>query len=124
MAKRFLNLGIAFANLDMSGSGQSEGEYVSLGYHERLDAKILIEYLHGSYGIKLFGIWGRSMGAVTALTAALTLQTCTQITIVCAVLDSPYYSLMDLAFEIADKKIGLPYLLVKGNYGFIQLECS
>ena len=71
MAKRFLSVGVAFANLDMSGSGHSEGEYVSLGFHERLDAKILIEHIHANYGIKLFGIWGRSIGAVTALNTAL-----------------------------------------------------
>lgn len=115
MAKRFLNIGIAFANLDMSGSGHSEGEYVSLGYHERLDAKTLIDYLHNEYGIKLFGIWGRSMGAVTALNAALELQKSSETFVTCAVLDSPYFSLMDLALEIADRRIGLPSLLVKGS---------
>ena len=75
----------------------------------------MIEHLHASYGIKIFGIWGRSMGAVTALNAALSLQTCPQLTIACLILDSPYYSLLDLAFEIADKRIGLPSLLVKGS---------
>lgn len=37
------------------------------------------------------------MGAVTALNASLELQNSPEIVITCAVLDSPYYSLMDLA---------------------------
>lgn len=28
---------------------------------------VLIEYLYNTYRIKRFGLWGRSMGAVTAL---------------------------------------------------------
>lgn len=85
-----------------------------------MDAKALIEHLQLSYGIKLFGIWGRSMGAVTALNTALVLQGSSEAVIACAVLDSPYYSLMDLSLEIADKRIGLPSLLVKAGMLLIR----
>jgi hypothetical protein len=68
-----------------------------------------------NYGIKLFGIWGRSMGAVTALNTAFIMQINPEPIIACIILDSPYYSLMELSLEIADKKVGLPSLLIKGN---------
>jgi alpha/beta superfamily hydrolase len=31
--------------VDMSGSGRSEGEYVSLGYHEKEDVRAVVRYL-------------------------------------------------------------------------------
>lgn len=58
------------------------------------------------------------MGAVTALNTSMLLQSSPQLTIACAVLDSPYYNLMDLALEIADRRIGLPSILVKGIIDF------
>jgi len=52
---------------DMAGSGLSDGEYVSLGYYEKEDLKTVIEYLRKSGSVSTIGLWGRSMGAVTAL---------------------------------------------------------
>eukprot|EP01102_Stenamoeba_stenopodia_P012219 TRINITY_DN3830_c0_g1_i1.p1 TRINITY_DN3830_c0_g1~~TRINITY_DN3830_c0_g1_i1.p1 ORF type:complete len:485 (-),score=101.31 TRINITY_DN3830_c0_g1_i1:723-2177(-) len=58
---------ICLFSFDCSGSGFSEGTYVSLGYHEKFDVRAIIEYLRKSRNISRIGIWGRSMGAVTAL---------------------------------------------------------
>lgn len=58
--------------LDFTGSGKSDGDYVSLGYYERVDLECLIQYLKKVYGgpdgndLELI-LWGRSMGASTAL---------------------------------------------------------
>ena len=52
---------------DFTGSGASEGDYVSLGYYEQLDLKVVIEFLRGLDNIGKIGIWGRSMGAVTSI---------------------------------------------------------
>ena len=52
---------------DFSGCGISEGEYISLGYHERDDVDTVFKYLRERDTVSSIGIWGRSMGAVTAL---------------------------------------------------------
>lgn len=53
--------------LDLSGSGMSEGEYISLGVYERDDVALVIEHLRQSGRVTCIGLWGRSMGACTAL---------------------------------------------------------
>jgi len=65
--------------VDFTGSGKSDGEYVSLGHYEQVDLDCLIQHLErvygGSGGLGSGGIesdleiilWGRSMGASTAL---------------------------------------------------------
>ena len=53
--------------LDLSGSGKSEGEYISLGWYERDDVQTVVDYLRGTGNVATIGLWGRSMGAVTAL---------------------------------------------------------
>ena len=64
-----LRLGVNVASLDCSGSGRSEGDYVSLGYWERNDVSCLISHLLCHYKASMGPIilWGRSMGAATAL---------------------------------------------------------
>jgi pimeloyl-ACP methyl ester carboxylesterase len=55
------------ASLDFTGSGKSDGDYVSLGYYERYDLETMIQYLQQNYGNLEIVLWGRSMGASTAL---------------------------------------------------------
>lgn len=55
------------ASLDFTGSGQSDGDYVSLGYYERYDLETMLQYLQQTYGNLEIVLWGRSMGASTAL---------------------------------------------------------
>lgn len=62
-----LSLGITLVALDFAGSGRSEGEFVSLGYYEKDDLKAVIEHLRASGRVSRIALWGRSMGAVTAL---------------------------------------------------------
>jgi pimeloyl-ACP methyl ester carboxylesterase len=52
---------------DFAGCGNSGGEFVSLGWYERQDTELLIEILSKSFGFGPFVLWGRSMGASTAL---------------------------------------------------------
>ncbi|XLR60721.1 hypothetical protein S83_011393, partial [Arachis hypogaea] len=56
---------ITVFTLDFSGSGLSEGDYVSLGWHEKDDLKMAVSYLRSNKQISGIGLWGRSMGAVT-----------------------------------------------------------
>lgn len=62
-----LTTGITVFAFDFAGSGLSEGEYVSLGYLEQEDLKAVIAYLRASGKVSTIGLWGRSMGAATAL---------------------------------------------------------
>jgi pimeloyl-ACP methyl ester carboxylesterase len=52
---------------DFAGCGQSGGEYISLGWYERDDLNMIVEYLRKERKCSTVGLWGRSMGAVTAL---------------------------------------------------------
>ena len=52
---------------DFAGCGNSGGDYISLGYHEREDVDVVFNYLRSLDSVSSIGIWGRSMGAVTAL---------------------------------------------------------
>ena len=49
------------------GSGLSEGQWVTLGAEEVDDVEAAVEHLRGSGRVSTLGLWGRSMGAVTAL---------------------------------------------------------
>lgn len=89
---------------DFSGSGASQGEYVSLGHFEKVcrrsqclskwrpltitsqdDVACVVEHLRASGTVTTVGMWGRSMGAATAL-----LYSHMDPSIAGMLLDSPY----------------------------------
>lgn len=51
----------------LQGSGQSDGKYVTLGWREQDDLALAIQHLRALGTVSTIGLWGRSMGAVTAL---------------------------------------------------------
>jgi esterase/lipase len=81
--------------LDFAGCGLSEGEYISLGWFEREDVEIITNHLRSSGTVSTIGIWGRSMGAVTALMYADR-----DPSIAGLVLDSAFSSLRKLAEDL------------------------
>jgi pimeloyl-ACP methyl ester carboxylesterase len=93
-----LSLGITLAALDFSGSGLSEGEYVSLGFFEKDDLKALIADLRLTGRVSCVALWGRSMGAVTAI-----MHGERDPGIAALVLDSPFSDLSVLADDLVDK---------------------
>uniref|UniRef100_A0A6N2K3K0 Serine aminopeptidase S33 domain-containing protein n=1 Tax=Salix viminalis TaxID=40686 RepID=A0A6N2K3K0_SALVM len=100
---------ITVFTLDFSGSGLSDGDYVSLGWHERDDLKVVVSYLRSNKQISCIGLWGRSMGAVTSL-----LYGAEDPSIAGMVLDSAFANLFDLMMELVDVyKIRLPKFTVK-----------
>jgi len=54
---------------DFRGHGRSQGQYVSMGYFERLDLLGAVDYLR-SRGIEKVGVLGFSMGGAVAISAA------------------------------------------------------
>ncbi|KAH0986079.1 hypothetical protein GBA52_013256 [Prunus armeniaca] len=100
---------ITVFTLDFSGSGLSDGDYVSLGWHERDDLKVVVSYLRSNKQISRIGLWGRSMGAVTCL-----LYGAEDPSIAGMVLDSAFSNLYVLMMELVDVyKIRLPKFTVK-----------
>ncbi len=51
----------------LQGSGLSEGQWVTLGAEEVNDVECAVAALRASGRVSTLGVWGRSMGAVTAL---------------------------------------------------------
>ncbi|XP_024961606.1 uncharacterized protein LOC112502029 isoform X2 [Cynara cardunculus var. scolymus] len=100
---------ITVFTLDFSGSGLSDGNYVSLGWHESNDLKVVVSYLRSNEQISRIGLWGRSMGAVTSL-----LYGAEDPSIAGMVLDSAFSNLFNLMMELVDVyKIRLPKFTVK-----------
>lgn len=100
---------ITVFTLDFSGSGLSDGNYVSLGWHESDDLKVVVSYLRSNEHISRIGLWGRSMGAVTSL-----LYGAEDPSIAGMVLDSAFSNLFNLMLELVDVyKIRLPKFTVK-----------
>lgn len=93
-----LSLGATFLTFDFSGSGKSEGEYVSLGAFEKDDLKCVIKYLRDEGTTSTIALWGRSMGAATAL-----LHGERDPSIASMILDSAFASLEILAEEMVEK---------------------
>lgn len=54
-----IDRGVGLFCFDFSGSGLSEGEYVTLGYNESSDLECVIDHLYESGKISNIGLWGR-----------------------------------------------------------------
>ena len=98
MVKYLAPIGIACFCFDFSGSGQSDGDIVTLGLNEKQDVIDACSFLTKSFDIKKFVLWGRSMGAATTFLAASHIPNCLGI-----IADSPYYSTHALFKDMADK---------------------
>lgn len=96
-----LTLGVRVVAFDFSGSGKSDGEYVSLGYFEREDLACIVQHIRINItkgaGVPI-ALWGRSMGAATAL-----LYGERDSSIAGMILDSPFADLPQLFHEMVEK---------------------
>ena len=112
------NDSINYGNLfvfDFPGCGLSEGDYISLGYHEKDDVKIIMDFLEKMPGVGNIGIWGRSMGAATTLLYAYKDP---RVKAICV--DSPFERFEKLAEELVIKQINLPKFLIAGALKIIK----
>ena len=124
--------GFGLCCCDFSGSGCSEGEFVTLGYNESEDLKLIVSLIIDSGLSDSIFLWGRSMGAVTALLYTIKNRTNN---IKGLILDSPYSNLRNLAIELAQNSIKLPKFMIspiidnidkvikkKANFGLPQMD--
>mmetsp|Transcript_17092 Transcript_17092/g.25759 ORF Transcript_17092/g.25759 Transcript_17092/m.25759 type:complete len:230 (+) Transcript_17092:3-692(+) len=105
---------------DCAGSGLSEGEYVSLGWFEKDDLRVVVDHLRGSGSVSKIGVWGRSMGAVTALlyqVEDITRLGPKNISVNAMVLDSPFADFCQLAEELVakgrDRGVTIPSMVTR-----------
>ena len=70
---------------DFAGSGLSGGDYVTLGYQEEDDLRVVIDYLSHHDLVSSIGLWGKSMGAVASI-----LRSSKDRRVDACVLDSPF----------------------------------
>ena len=100
---------------DFPGCGLSDGEYISLGWYERDDVDCVINYLRAHRKVSTVGLWGRSMGSVTAL-----LHGDRDPSIAGMILDSPFSSLKVLVNELAKSHTKVPGFLVSSALALIR----
>ena len=106
---------IAMCCFDFSGCGNAEGEYVSLGVHEQDDLEAVLAYLTQFPSITEVALWGRSMGAVTAL---LYLPGCDFIKAV--VVDSPFLSFKQLVEDMCRKTTKIPSFVLSPAFRLLK----
>ena len=115
LVEYFLSANITLFCFDFPGCGLSEGEFISLGWFERDDVAVIVEYLREHRNVSTIGLWGRSMGAVTAL-----LHGDRDPSIAGLVLDSPFSNLRTLCDELATSHTKVPKFLVSAAMTFVK----
>ena len=114
--KHLLPLNITVFAFDFSGSGKSEGDYISLGWHESDDVDCVINFLKKTNKVSAIGLWGRSMGAVTALIYGSKENN----NLSAILLDSAFYSLKKLIEEFIEKSIKIPNFIANSIIEIIR----
>ena len=110
-----LSNSVLLFTFDFTACGKSGGLYSSVGWHEQEDLQCVLDYLYGTNKVTKICLWGRSMGATTAL-----LYTAKNPKISCLILDSPYANFKKLIKEIAEKQASIPGFLTTGAYNMIR----
>lgn len=100
---------------DFAGCGLSEGEYISLGFHEKEDLKIIVDFISKLPYVGSIGLWGHSMGAATAILFAANDE---RIKCICA--DSSFSDFNVLAKEMVNKNIKLPNFIFSTAISFLR----
>lgn len=115
MAEELLKRDINLFLIDFPGCGLSEGEYISLGYHEADDVGIVVDFIEKLPGVGKIGLWGRSMGAATTM---IYTHRDPRIKAIC--MDSPFSEFNRLAKELTLKQIKLPNFMVDAALSFVR----
>jgi pimeloyl-ACP methyl ester carboxylesterase len=101
-----LAAGVHFFCFDFSACGLSGGDYGSVGHFEQDDVEQAVQYLNESGKVTKIALWGRSMGAVTAIMYASKNPS-----ISCIVLDSPFAEFKRLVQELVKNRANIPPFL-------------
>lgn len=104
---------------DFSGSGESGGEFVSLGHQEEKDLVVILRHLRKLGTVSSIGLWGRSMGAATAI-----LRASKDHCLGACVLDSPFAQLRTVAEELVTSRLSVPQFVVDMGIEVVRGEVS
>lgn len=115
VAPELLKNGINLFLFDFSGSGLSEGEYISLGWEEKEDLKVIIDFVTKLPGVGKIGLWGRSMGAATAM-----IYIHSDDRIKATVMDSPFADFRLLTKQLCYNYKSIPFWLVDFGLMFVK----
>eukprot|EP00419_Tripos_fusus_P067391 CAMPEP_0172921124 /NCGR_PEP_ID=MMETSP1075-20121228/205305_1 /TAXON_ID=2916 /ORGANISM="Ceratium fusus, Strain PA161109" /LENGTH=503 /DNA_ID=CAMNT_0013781243 /DNA_START=47 /DNA_END=1556 /DNA_ORIENTATION=+ len=106
--------------LDLSGSGRSDGEFISLGHHEQRDLKVVLQHLRSLDTVSTIGLWGRSMGATTSI-----LRAAEDHGLAACVLDSAFRDLRSVAEELVTRgRFPVPQFLLNWALEMVRSEVS
>ena len=100
---------------DFAGCGLSQGDYISLGFYEKDDIATVINYLREKETVSTIGLWGRSMGAATAL-----MHADRDPSIGGVILDSAYSNLKTLAEELCVQYTKIPKFVLSIGIGIVK----
>jgi len=101
-----LSAGAHFFCFDFTACGLSGGEYGSVGHFEQDDIERVVQHLTESGKVTKIALWGRSMGAVTAI-----MYSSKNPAISCVVLDSPFADFKRLVQELVKARANIPAFL-------------
>jgi alpha-beta hydrolase superfamily lysophospholipase len=101
-AEEFEKMGYHTLLVDFRGSGGSEGDETTIGYHEAEDVKAAFDYLRSKNALPIY-LYGTSMGAVAVLKAIKEYNLPAQ----ALFLDCPFASMYQ-AVEVRIRDMGLP----------------
>ncbi|CAD8166017.1 unnamed protein product [Paramecium octaurelia] len=112
---RLLATGVNLCIFDFAGCGLSEGKYITMGTYESEDVKELMNYIECRFGkVDEFILWGRSMGAVTALMLSQDPRITTYIA------DSAFTQLRTVVEELGQQKFGCFSFMINGFMPFLR----
>jgi len=106
---------LSFFTFDFTACGKSEGTYSSVGWFEQDDLDCVLNFLYGTGKVTRICLWGRSMGATTAL-----LYIAKNPKVECMILDSGFSNFKKLIKEIAKKKASIPGFLTDSAFNIIR----
>lgn len=108
-AKEFYERGFNVLAVDCRGHGKSEGHYIGMGWHDRLDVKKWIEYILVKAPTAKIVLYGVSMGGATVM---MTTGEDLPHNVVCAVEDCGYTSVYDIFASQIKKMYHIPPILI------------
>lgn len=109
--------GIGLCIFDFAGCGHSEGDFISMGIYEKDDTLVLMDILRRDYNIKNFALWGRSMGAATALLAYPKLRDTFAL-----ILDSPFTTVSHVYRNAVKQRVSLPDFVIDMVFAYASNE--
>lgn len=95
---------------DFCGYGHSEGEYSTLGINEQADIFSIMTHLRDIEGFRHFYLWGRSMGAVSAIRFCYNAKGkgCRAM-----ILDSPFSEVRTMIVDVMTSHSSIPEFLIR-----------